>query len=232
MKSIIEEYLHIIGFTITGLVFGLAFFLLFVNLYHSKEVGTVYTKSDSDSKIVTEISENINKINSNIQGFDMNTYRGREDIYSMASVKSRLELCVKQIEKAKILKVLEQPSVSIQDVYDLQQDFQATMANDCLVKQLYDLTVTDGSGKINIYSLPNFAPFFKNNIDNLIVANTYLQNDIKNNSSYFFSTDTSKINILNPTKDSYYQVVGTYRRSVEFVAEVSSWYQKVVGGAL
>ena len=35
MKKILLEYANIIGYTITGLVFGLGFFLLFINAWHN-----------------------------------------------------------------------------------------------------------------------------------------------------------------------------------------------------
>ena len=37
MKKVLLEYASMIGYTVTGLVFGVAFFLLFINFYHSQE---------------------------------------------------------------------------------------------------------------------------------------------------------------------------------------------------
>ena len=41
MKKLLLEYTNIIGYTIVGLVFGLSFFLLFINFYHAKELSEV-----------------------------------------------------------------------------------------------------------------------------------------------------------------------------------------------
>ena len=34
MKKVLLEYANVFAYTITGLVFGLSFFLLFINFYH------------------------------------------------------------------------------------------------------------------------------------------------------------------------------------------------------
>lgn len=232
MKKLLLEYLRIIAYTVTGLIFGLAFFLLFLNFYHYKELNTTYTKSDTDLIASTNIKNDMAIVTTNISTFDMNTYVGKDDLYSLASVKSRLELCVKNINNEEALALIDKKTVNIQDVYRLQQLYQTNVANECLVKQLYDLTPTDGTSTIKINSLNNMAPFFKDDIDELLVATTYIQSSIKNNSSYTFSSDSAKLNILDPTKDSYFQIVSAYQKASTFVKDVSNWFKKVAGGEL
>ena len=51
MKKLLVEYAKIFGYTFTGLIFGLAFFLLFINFYHYKEINTTV---DLSEKLNTE----------------------------------------------------------------------------------------------------------------------------------------------------------------------------------
>lgn len=232
MKNLILEYIKIVAYTVSGLIFGLAFFLLFVNFYHYKEVNNSYVKRDSDFEVIGEINDTIFSINKNISSFEMNSYNGREDIYSMASVKSRLQLCTKQLNNSEILDILSKGEIDISDVYKFQQLFQNYVVNECLVKQLYDLTITDGEQSAIITSLAEFSPFFKDSIEQFLDSTSYIQNFIKNNSSYSFSSNSTKLNVFDSTKDSYYYVVGNYRKALDFVLDVSSWYDKVSRGEL
>ena len=62
MKKILGEYSQILGYTFTGLVFGLSCFIIFLNFYHFKEVGTTVGKTNYTNDLYTKVQENINLI--------------------------------------------------------------------------------------------------------------------------------------------------------------------------
>lgn len=230
MKKILIEYSNIIGYTIIGLVFGFSFFLLFINLYHYKEVNRSFEKQDTDYQVNQEISDKLNGIKENINNFDINSYKGSENAYSLSSIKSRLSICVQKVDTDELKKLLTKKTLNISDVYKMQQFYQVQISNECLVKELYDLTINDGNNNLQISSLPSMAPFFEDNIKQLIKSTDYIQKNLKNNGSYYFSSDTSKVDIYDETKDSYYSILNNYVSAIDFIYDVSVWFENISGG--
>lgn len=225
MKNIIIEYFNLIGYSITGIIFGFSFFMLFINFYHYKDVSNVYIKQDSDFKLNQEIKNKIVKINENIDSFDINKYNGQENIYSLASIKSRIGVCVSKINTPEFNNILDKKEINIKDVYDMQQFYQINISNECLVKQLYELTSVDS--KIQISNLDKITPFMQDNIESLIKSTDYLQKVIKNNSSYSFTSESSKIDLYDSNKDSYYDLLNKYNTAIDFIYDVSLWFKEV-----
>lgn len=225
MKNLLIEYCNIIAYSITGIVFGFSFFLLFINFYHYKDVNTTYKKQDSDFKINQILKTKLEKINDNANSFNPNVYKGSENIYSLSSIKSRLNICVSKINNDELTKILDKKVIDIKDVYDMQQFYQINIANECLVKQLYEVSTL--SDKFQISGLSNVSPFMEDNINNLIKSSDYLQRVIKNNSSYYFSSNSNKIDLYDQTKDSYYALLNNYTEAVDFIYDVSLWYSEV-----
>lgn len=225
MKKLLIEYCNIIAYSITGIVFGFSFFLLFINFYHYKDVNTTYKKQDSDFKINQILKTKLEKINDNANSFNPNVYKGSENIYSLSSIKSRLNICVSKINNDELTKILDKKVIDIKDVYNMQQFYQINVANECLVKQLYEVSTL--SDKFQISGLSNVSPFMEDNINNLIKSSDYLQKVIKNNSSYYFSSNSNKIDLYDQTKDSYYALLNNYTEAVDFIYDVSLWYSEV-----
>lgn len=227
MKKFLIEYCNIIAFSITGIIFGFSFFLLFLNFYHYKDVNNTYLKQDSDLKFNKSLKEKVSKISDNINSFDPNKYNGNLDIYSLSSIKSRLNICVSKIDNDDFNKILNKKKINIKDIYDMQQFYQINIANECLVKQLYELATMDDS-KFQIGNLKIIAPFMEDNINNLIKSTDYLQKVVKNNSSYYFSSNSNKIDLYDQTKDSYYALLNNYNEAIDFIYDVSLWYSEVI----
>lgn len=226
MKKLLIEYCNIIAYSIAGIVFGLSFFLIFINFYHCKDVNTTYKKQESDFKINQTLKTKLQKINANVNDFDPNTYKGNEDVYSLASIKSRLNICVSKIDNEKLTKIFDKKVIDIKDIYDMQQFYQINIANECLVKQLYEVSTL--SNKFQISGLNSISPFMEDNINNLIKSTDYLQKVVKNNSSYYFSSNSNKIDLYDQTKDSYYALLNNYNEAIDFIYDVSLWYSEVI----
>lgn len=225
MKKVFVEYFNLIGFSITGIVFGFTFFLLLINFYHYKDVNNTYIKQDSDFKMNSEIGNKINKINENISSFDVNNYTGVENIYSLASIKSRLNTCVTKINTNEFKDILNKKEINVKDIYNMQQFYQINIANECLVKQLYE--ITSNESKIKISNSNTVTLFMQDDIESLIKSTDYLQKVIKSNSNYTFSSNSSKIDLYDNTKDSYYEILNKYNASIDYIYDVSLWFKEV-----
>lgn len=226
MKKIFLEYMNMIGYTILGITFGLCFFLIFINFYHYKEVNSTYIKQENDFNTLNELKNKLSLVAENAK-VDVNTYRGAEDVYSISSISSRLTSCVEKINSDDFDKIINDKVVSMKDLYTMQQFYQTNISNECLIKQIYELSEPTNT-RIQISSLPVLRPFLENHTDTLMKNTDYIQKVIKSNSSYSFTSTSSKNDIYDEIKDSYYELLNNYKMAVDYLYDISVWFKGVV----
>ena len=225
MKNILFEYSSILANTITGIIFGCAFFLLFINVYHYKEVNEVFVNEENKS-IIENYNNKFNNIRSNINTFDINNYNGSRDKLSLLTIQNRLNVCLNILDSDEFKKKFEDKEITMSDLYNMQQFYQTKISNECLVKNLYELGIDNSNIKID----NNSGLFIKSNIENLKDSTEYIKKVIKGNSSYYLNSEISKNNIYDKLSDSYYELLEKYNNSIDFIENVSIWYKNMVGG--
>ena len=228
MKKILLEYASMLAFTVTGLVFGLAFFLLFINFYHMEELAETVDIASYNDTNKASVENKINQIKNNISVYEQSNYQGSLNIYGLNTVKSRLENCVEIIESDDMMNYFDLDQIGINDSYNFTLDFRNKILNDCLVMQLKSMFNTD-----TISTLPNYniiKPYVDLNINSLVQSVGYIQSNIENSDHYYYSTDVNKFNFFDLTNDSYFEIVNKYQQSLDLLVEVSNWYRTVVVG--
>lgn len=221
--KIIKEFSYVFAFSITGLIFGFSFFLLFSNIYSYKEVNSSYEVQDTEFTTYKEMKQKLNSIREIANSFDSNNYKGQEDLFSMVQVQSKLNTCVDKIDTSSFDKLLTKNKIYIKDNYEMHQYYQSVISDECLVKQLYDLTTNKN---LKLSGLDDSSLFLQNEIDNLIKSTDYIQKEIKSNSSYYFPSTNIKETLYDKTRDSYYSLLNDYKNSIDFVYDIALWYQK------
>ena len=228
MKRILLEYASMLAFTITGLVFGLSFFLLFINFYHMEELAETVDIASYNDTNKASVENKINQIKNNISVYEQSNYQGSLNIYGLNTVKSRLENCVEIIESDDMMNYFDLDQIGINDSYNFTLDFRNKILNDCLVMQLKSMFNTD-----TISTLPNYniiKPYVDLNINSLVQSVGYIQSNIENSDHYYYSTDVNKFNFFDLTNDSYFEIVNKYQQTLDLLVEVSNWYRTVVVG--
>lgn len=228
MKKIFIEYISIIGYIITGLVFALTCFILFINFYHSKEIANEFVKSDEFVDVYTKNKLKFDKVKETISKFDANNYRGDAEQLLLMNIKSKLEMCITKYENTDANKILSKKKVNIQDVYELMNYYQSDIVNDCITLQIYSININDNA--VRTKSFNSIKPFI--NVTSKMLMNDldYLRRVLQNNSSYHFGSDYDKTNIFNITRDSYTKIEASYQNSVELLFLVSEWFDGIIGG--
>ena len=228
MKKVLLEYANVFAYTITGLVFGLSFFLLFINFYHMQELAeTVDVSSYNDTNKAT-VESKIETIRNNISVYNQSTYTGSLNIYGLNTVQLKLQDCLEILESEDMMKYFELDEIGINDSYNFTLDFKNKILNDCLVMQVKSMINTD-----TVAMLPNFniiKPYVDLNLDTLLDSTNYVQSNIENSDHYYFSTETNKANFFNLVDDSYSDVMNSYQNSLDLLVEISNWYRNVVLG--
>ena len=228
MKEALLEYANTFAYTITGLIFGLAFFLLFINFFHMQELSETYDISTYNDINKASVEEKVNIIKNNINVYDQSTYKGSLNIYGLNTIKLKLEDCLEIIESEDMMKYFELDEIGINDSYNFTVDFKNKILNDCLVMQVKSLFNTD-----TVALLPNFniiKPYVELNLDTLLDSINYVQSNVENSDHYYFSTDTNKTNFFNLIEDSYTDTMNSYQNSLNLLVEVSNWYKGIVLG--
>ena len=228
MKKILLEYANMFAYTFTGLVFGLSFFLLFINFYHMQELSETADVSSFNDTNKVSVESKIETIKNNISVYDQSTYSGALNIYALNNAKSKLEACVEVFESDDMMKYFDLDQIGIKDSYNFTIDFKNNVLNDCLVMQIKSMFNSD-----TISTLPNYTlikPYVDNSINNLLSSVNYVQSNIENSDHYYFTTDNNKTNFFDLVDDSYSNVMRNYQNSLDLVVEVSNWYRNVVIG--
>ncbi len=230
MKKFLVEYINLIGKTVLGLVFGLSFFLLFLNFYHYKEIRTVYTPSQENGTDYEKLLRQVDVIKQNAAAYSQNTYQGNEDVFDMLGMQSKLNACAQAYENETLKNLLSKESYVAEDVYELVNYYQNSILNDCIVLQFYSF----GDSTSTTYKserLRSISPFLKVEMDNLLNSSTgYVKNNLKNNDIYYFSNEDSKNTVFELTKDSYQEMMGQYKSTLNFLETFSNWYKNVAQG--
>lgn len=230
MKKFLMEYINIIGYTATGLIFGIAFFLILFNFYHAKEVSSTFIKGEDYVNVYDESKPTLEKIKSNIAVFDPNNYRGNNSQTDLISIKSKIEMCVNSFENTKANKIFTKKEVSVLDVYNLLSYYQTNIVNDCVTVQLYSLR--NYNGRLNSTSFEIVKPYIESNAELLSNDLDYVKRNLQNNSSFAFSSDYDKINVFNLARESYTRIETSYKNSIKLLFNVSEWFRKYVGGEI
>lgn len=228
MKKILLEYVNVFAYTIIGLIFGLAFFLLFLNFYHMQELDAKVDVISYNENNRVKAEEKIATIKNNINVYNQSTYNGTLNIYGLNTVQIKLQNCLEILESDEVMKYFKLDKIGVEDSYNFSIDFKNRILNDCLVMQIKSIFNTD-----TVASLPNFSiirPFADLGIDTLLGTTDYIQSNIENSDHYYFSTTNNKINFFDLAEDSYADVMNSYQSSLDLMVEVSNWYRNVVIG--
>lgn len=228
MKKVLLEYANVFAYTITGLIFGLAFFLLFINFYHMQELAETVDVSAYNDTNKASVEEKIETIRNNINVYNQSTYNGSLNIYGLNTVQLKLQDCLEIIESEDMMKYFELDEIGINDSYNFTVDFKNKILNDCLVMQVKSLFNTD-----TVAMLPNFdtiKPYVELDLEALLDSTNYVQSNIENSDHYYFSTETNKANFFNLVDDSYSDIMNSYQNSLDLLVEVSNWYRDIVIG--
>ncbi len=225
MKNIVIEYFNILSYTITGLVFGLASFILLINVFHYNSVNEIYVKQDSDYEINDKLKEKLTVINSNIQKIPS---RANPNFIDYSNIQTKLNICVQKINTKELNNIFNKDKITMSDVYDIQQFYKINISNECLIKELNTLITDDNSSLNNIASFKTIKPFIEDNINSLKDSSDYIEKVIKSNSDYSFSSNVVKVSIFNGVQDSYYELIKEYNNAINFIYDLSKWYNSEV----
>ena len=143
-------------------------------------------------------------------------------------INQNLKNCANSINNSSFRKIVNKNKVNIIDVYNLREDYQESIVNNCLVNNLSWL-VLDNNG-INSSFLNTNRYLIDKHISLLSNSTSYLKKDLLNNSSYYYNTNIASSSLKNNSKDGFYEVMDAYNAATDFILYMSNWYKMEVEG--
>lgn len=227
MKQILKEYVKILAYAITGIVFVFASFYLIMNIYHMEEVSSTFSLNVEEDTNYQEIKKKID----NTQKYttvSVNDSIGKADKEFLATLKSKLTYCNTALNNDTFQELAHKKEMSIKDVYNLKNVLNANVINGCLIEQLHYLTYYDNKDG-NSDGLTNYSEYIKLNIDTIRSKLDYIDKDMLNNSSYYYNSSNATVSIMNKYQDMYDDIMTTYNQSASLVELLSKWLYEEVG---
>ena len=224
-KAYVSKFniLNFLSYVIIAFVMGISCFLFFINIYHYNEVNYIYEKDEEEMVVVDELAKEIDSIILKLSNIDLKNYVDNANYSLLVDTNDRINKCISILNDEKFVLSLKKDKMSVIDIYNFQEIYANNIVDECLVKQLYGIVDLGNESD----TMNNFV---KNNIDIILTDVSYVKNNLLNNSSYYYSTNSSKNNVFNLYKESYYQIVSSYRKTVNFVDMITEWYIDSLGG--
>lgn len=218
----IKQYLKILSYVSTGLVFAFASFYLLANLYHFFELRKDFYTSFNNELIVTDIDKTLETVNNNINAFNSSNYKGQIPTNNMNLVRQNLSNCISAFNNSAMSEMRNKNVITIVDVYRLRESYENDILNKCVVNNLHWLTEVDSSYGNYLVDNKDLSKLY---IDALVASTSYLKKDLLNNSSYYYNTSIASASTLDNTRDGFYEVMDAYNRAAKLVLYVSEWYK-------
>lgn len=226
MMEMFRQYFKIIGNTLVGIAFGFACFYIILNLYHYSEIRRTVSYEGSSNAVMVRINNKISMINTNISSFNPSSYRGSLTYNEASKLKNKFNTCVKEINNETFNEIKNKNVIDIRDVYNLRESYENNVASKCLVNEFVWLTNLDSSYQNQ--ELVKNKDLYTMIYNDLLSETDYVKRDLMSNSNYYFSTDISLLTGKNLTRDSFYQVLSSYDKALDFILELSEWYKGAV----
>jgi len=227
MLNSFKQYFVILGNALIGIAFGYTCFFLLLNVYHYQEIRREAYIDFENDVVIKEIDASLKKIDTNISKFNTSKYNGTLSYGDASKMQRKLKACVSSFRNETFTQIRTDNRINIIDVYNFRKSFSEDILNNCIVFQLYDLTSKD---TIDDYFIKDNKKLLKSYMDDLLQDTSYLQKDLDSNSGYYYNTDIVSSMVKNQTRDGFYEVLSSYRRSLKFVELISDWYSSRVGG--
>lgn len=212
MKKFIKEYLNIIAYAVTGLIFVIASFYLLINYYHSEELRTTIYVSENDINYVG-YKDKIEKIKVNLDTFAKNKPTDNK----LRAIYNKLSTCSVVLEGNKTLAAIQPNNYfTSNDVYQLGSGFQSDVLNICWALHLSYITEENADPRFKTVS-----PYVKSSVNAIGSQVNFALSEIQNNSSYFYTTNITASTIRNYLEADFSAIAKAYNDFASIVLSLS-----------
>lgn len=224
MNKFFEDFLELLADCILIMCLAFASFLLILNFYHSQDVmhSSVGDFTVAYGQYKSELAKADKKMKSvNIGGSKYDTTA--KPIYNYYNG------CRDALEKGSFAKLDGKMDITAKEIYDSNNEILKSYNSMCIFGIPYNITVINKSYKPSV----SFNNIFKRTEEkrNVVIDNAdYLVKSGLGNSSYSFSTETSRNTIYDKKTNEYRLTINNYKMIASILNDIADWYVLEFGG--
>ena len=199
MKNIFSEYINIVGYLVTGVVFFVCVSIMFNNIFN-----VVQSKVRYENKITYEATSKLSEVKHLLT-------TGQSDNDDYLTLVNSFKVCYQKFNDKQLSSVIYKDKISINDSYKFLQLYDKLIIKECFNDQIYKNL--DGDSK----------RMLKFNIEEINISLSYIKNNISNDSRSYFGTLNQ--NSYEKVNNSYTTLFNLYSNTVNiFYDLVNSYY--------
>lgn len=225
MKEFFADFLELLSNCVLVMCLAFSSFLLILNFYHYQDIRTpgigdfteVYNQY---KKLLVDVDKKMESVNVEGNRFDTTA----KPIYTY------YKGCKESLESGTFAKLEGKTGITAKDVYDANNEILKTYNTKCIFNIPYNITVINKNSKPSV----SFSDTFKKTEEKrkIVIDNAdYLVKSGLGNSSYSFSTETSRNTIYDRTVNEYRLTINNYKMIASILNDVADWYVLEFGGA-
>lgn len=225
MKEFFADFLELLVSSALIICLAFASFLLISNMYHHQEISYEYGINLSDTSYA-EYKKALANVDKKMKSVDISNIKydtTAKPIYAY------YESCIKSLNEGTFSALETKTSVNAKDIYDSNNEILTTYNKTCIFNVPYNITVVNKNFKPKV----SFDKVYKQTEQKreIIVTNAeYLTKSELGNSSYNFSTNTSKFTIYNKVSNELTLTINNYKLVSSILDDVANWYVLEFGG--
>jgi len=219
MKEEIKEFIKILANVFSVIILCVGFYNIFINLFHQNYINERIVVSNLDKDYV-EYKKNLLKIEDNLKKYRSVATKDY-DVATMNKLYGSTKSCLNILkDKDSIYGLYEGDRLTPYEVYSLNDNFNNETVNRCWIM---------GMSFINLEK-HNYDGYFKEvfpNYDRLVNVITnnakYIDDDLLDNSSYHYSTLSTKYTVRDELLEQYKMILYNYKNFSDIILEISEF---------
>ena len=216
MKKFIKNYLNLIAMSITGMVFVFASFYILMNYNHNEELKKNIYIGDNEVNY-TAHKEKLNNLNDNL-----NKIKNKKNVNSKyREIVNGLSECYTVLQsKESFAGIQTNKEYNSYEIHQLGTNFQNNVLNLCWNVGLGTLSNDTKENSLPT-TLKNIKPIIEDYISSIEYNLSDSLDEIKNNSSYFYTTSIASATVRNYLGSDYQSIAKSYNDFVNILVRIS-----------
>lgn len=223
MKKSIFIYIKSLAYLLIGLTFSFASFYLISNIYHYDELKKEYKIDIKTDLRIIKYNNELSHYKTALNNINLNNYQGTISKTKMVSIQENLKSCLNIMNTSSYEDIQDNKVLTLTDIYNLREDYENKILSDCVVSNLYWISIANKSVLNSDYLISN-QKLMTNYIELLRNETTYLEKDLLNTISYSYNTNYADQKYKNFIKDGFDEVISSYDNSMKLFKFISDWY--------
>ena len=229
MKEIFDDFLKLFANSVVMICLMIASFVLFINLYHYRELTRDLNINLSESIKYMNFKSNVDAIEKKIDGVRISSIEGTRNTYA-SIVQKEIKKCVDELKNSQLYKLQEKDVVVQRDIQNINFEMSTNLNNVCMFYMNYN--INDFIAKYDSKNRSFDSVDARANSDKVFILSStdYILKRLENNSSYSYQTEVTRNSIFNEPLANFSLSLDNYNSLLIMVENTTNWFVNEFGG--